>query len=103
VTIETGGGGTLEKTIEATRVGGTISLIGVLTGGTINPSNVMRKSIRLQGVYVGNRRMFEEMNAALALNQIHPVIDQQFEFDDARTAYDVMRGAGHFGKLVVSI
>ena len=101
VTIETGGGGTLEKTIEATRVGGTISLIGVLTGGTINPSSVMRKSIRLQGVYVGNRRMFEAMNAAFALNQIRPVIDQLFDFEEARTAYHVMRGASHFGKLVV--
>jgi len=103
VTIETGGGGTLEKTIEATRVGGTISLIGVLTGGSINPSSVMRRSIRLQGVYVGNRRMFEEMNNALALNQIRPVIDQGFDFEEARAAYHVMRGATHFGKLVVSI
>ena len=103
VTIETGGGGTLEKTIEATRVGGTISLIGVLTVGSINPSSLMRKSIRLQGVYVGNRRMFEDMNAALGLNQIHPLIDQQFVFEDARSAYHVMRGADHFGKLVISI
>ncbi|MCG6888338.1 MAG: NAD(P)-dependent alcohol dehydrogenase [Gammaproteobacteria bacterium] len=103
VTIETGGGGTLEKTIEATRVGGTVSLIGVLTAGAINPSNVMRKSIRLQGVYVGNRRMFEEMNAALSLNQVTPVIDQLFAFDDARSAYQVMREASHFGKLVVTI
>ncbi|MCP4331579.1 MAG: NAD(P)-dependent alcohol dehydrogenase [Gammaproteobacteria bacterium] len=103
VTIETGGGGTLAKTMEATRIGGTISLIGVLTGGTINPTTVMRKSIRLQGVYVGSRRMFEDMNAALALNRVHPVIDQVFEFEDARAAYHRMRGAGHFGKLVVKI
>ncbi|MDH3759334.1 MAG: NAD(P)-dependent alcohol dehydrogenase [Gammaproteobacteria bacterium] len=101
VTIETGGGGTLEKTIEATRIGGTISLIGVLTGGTINPTAVMRKSIRLQGVYVGSRRMFEDMNAALTLNRVHPVIDQVFEFEDARSAFHTMRTAGHFGKLVV--
>ena len=103
VTIETGGGGTLEKTIDATRVGGTISLIGVLTGGTINPTAVMRKSIRLQGVYVGNRRMFEEMNAAFAQNRIHPVVDQVFEFDAAREAYQAMLAAGHFGKLVVKL
>ncbi|MCP4765204.1 MAG: NAD(P)-dependent alcohol dehydrogenase [Gammaproteobacteria bacterium] len=103
VTIETGGGGTLEKTMEATRIGGTISLIGVLTGGTINPTTVMRKSIRLQGVYVGSRRMFEDMNAALTLNRVHPLIDQVFEFEDARAAYHRMRGAGHFGKLVVKI
>ena len=101
VTIETGGGGTLEKTIEATRIGGTISLIGVLTGGAINPTAVMRKSIRLQGVYVGSRRMFEDMNAAFTHNQLHPVIDQVFEFENARAAYHAMRAAGHFGKLVV--
>jgi NADPH:quinone reductase-like Zn-dependent oxidoreductase len=103
VTIETGGGGTLEKTIEATRIGGTIGLIGILTSGTINPTGVMRKSIRLQGVYVGNRRMFEDMNAALSVNQVHPVIDQVFEFEEARAAYHTMRAAGHFGKLVVRL
>ena len=63
----------------------------------------MRKSIRLQGVYVGNRRMFADMNAAFAQNDIHPVIDQVFDFDDARNAFHAMRGAGHFGKLVVRI
>ncbi len=103
VTIETGGGGTLEKTIEATRIGGIISLIGILAGGTIDPTGVMRKSIRLQGVYVGNRRMFEDMNAAFALNQIHPVVDQVYDFEDARSAFHAMRGAGHSGKLVVKV
>lgn len=103
VTIETGGGGTLEKTIEATRIGGTISLIGVLTSGMINPTTVMRKSIRLQGVYVGNRRMFEDMIAAFTLNQIHPVIDQIFDFEDARSGFYAMRAAEHFGKLIVRI
>ena len=103
VTIETGGGGTLERTMEATRVGGTISLIGVLTGGLINPTTIMRKSIRLQGVYVGNRRMFEDMNAAFSLNRLHPVIDQVFDFEDAPAAFHAMRAAGHFGKLVVKV
>ena len=103
VTLETGGGGTLEKSIQATRVGGVISLIGVLTGGSIDPSAVMRKSIRLQGVYVGNRRMFESLNAAVALHEMHPVVDQVYAFDDAREAYHAMRAAGHFGKLVVSL
>ena len=102
VIVETGGAGTLEKSIAATRVGGCIALIGVLTGGDIDPVGVMRKSIRLQGVYVGNRRMFEDMNAAFELNRLRPVIDEQFGFDDARAAFHAMREAGHFGKLVVS-
>lgn len=102
-TVEVGGAGTLEKSIGATKVGGSIGLIGVLTGGQINPTLVMRKSIRLQGIYVGSRRMFEDMNRAIEHHAMRPVIDKCHDFGDARAAYHAMRGAGHFGKLVVRI
>ncbi len=101
--VEVGGAGTLEKSVAATRVGGSIGLIGVLAGGTVNPTAIMRKSIRLQGVYVGSRRMFEDMNRAIAHHGTRPVIDRTFDFDDARAAYRAMRAAGHFGKLVVRV
>jgi NADPH:quinone reductase-like Zn-dependent oxidoreductase len=103
VTLEVGGGGTLTKSVTATKVGGTVSLVGVLAGGAIDPTLVMRRSIRLQGVYVGSRRMFSDMNAAISANGMHPVIDQSFAFDDAPAAYHAMRAAGHFGKLVIDI
>lgn len=103
VTLEVGGGGTLAKSITATKAGGTVSLVGVLAGGTIDPTLVMRKSIRLQGVYVGSREMFASMNAAITANDMHPIIDQTFAFDDAPAAYHAMRAAGHFGKLVIDI
>ena len=102
-TVEVGGAGTLEKSAQATRVGGSVGLIGVLTGGQINPTLIMRKSIRLQGIYVGSRRMFEDMNRAIAHHRMMPVIDRCFDFSDARDAYHAMRAAGHFGKLVVRI
>lgn len=101
--VEVGGGGTLARSLEAVRVGGTVSLIGVLTGGEINPIPVMRKSVRLQGIYVGSRIMFESMNRAIAAASLEPVIDLVFEFDDAKDAYHHMRAAGHFGKIVVRI
>ncbi len=100
---EVGGAGTLERSIQAVRVGGKIGLVGVLTGGTIDPVNVMRKSIQLRGIYVGSRAMFEDMNRALSAHEFRPVIDARFGFDEARAAYHDMRGAGHFGKIVVSI
>ena len=100
---EVGGAGTLEKSIQAVRVGGTIGLVGVLTGGTIDPTSVMRKSIRLQGIYVGSRAMFENMNRAIAAGGLRPVIDKSFGFDEARAAYHHMQGAGHFGKIVITI
>ena len=102
-TVEVGGAGTLEKSITATKVGGSIGLIGVLTGGRINPTLVMRKSIRLQGIYVGSRRMFEDMNRAIEHHAMRPVIDTCHDFGDAHAAYHAMRAAGHFGKLVVRI
>jgi NADPH:quinone reductase-like Zn-dependent oxidoreductase len=101
-TVEVGGAGTLEKSIAATRVAGTVVLIGVLTGGQVNPVMVMRKSIRLQGIYVGSRRMFRDMNRALAQHRLKPVIDRRFAFDQAPGAFHAMAAAGHFGKLVVT-
>lgn len=102
-TVETGGPGTLEKSISATRVAGSIGLIGVLTSGRIDPVMIMRKSIRLQGIYVGNRRMFEDMNRAIGHHGWKPVIDQTFDFEDAKDAYRAMRAAAHFGKLVIEV
>ncbi len=103
--VEVGGPGTLEKSIAAVRVGGDIALIGILTGaaGQVAPTSIMRKSITVRGVYVGSRQMFAEMNQAIAAHNLRPVIDQTFDFADARQAYHTMRAAGHFGKLVIRI
>ena len=99
--VEVGGGGTLEKSIEATRVGGHIALIGVLTMGSINPMPLLRKSIRLNGIYVGSKAMFEDMNAAMDVAGLRPVIDRTFPFAAAPDAFRHMEAAGHFGKIVI--
>ena len=78
-------------------------MIGVLTDGALNPTAVMRKSVRLQGLYVGSRQMFERMNAALTADELHPVIDARFEFSKAREAFRHMESAKHFGKIVITI
>jgi len=103
--VEVGGAGTLEKSLKATRVGGTVSIIGVLTGfdGQINPASFLQKSIRANGIYVGSVAMFERMNAALTQNKIHPAIDRVFPFDAAQDALAYLESAGHFGKIVITI
>jgi threonine dehydrogenase-like Zn-dependent dehydrogenase len=102
-TVEVGGAGTLQKSIAATRVAGSIGLIGVLTHGQLDPTLIMRKSIRLQGIYVGSRRMFEDMNRAVAQHRLRPVIHRAYPFEEAREAFRAMRKAQHFGKLVIEI
>ena len=100
--VEVGGAGTLEKSIASSRVGGHIALIGVLTGGQINPMLIMRNSLRLNGIYVGSQAMFTSMNRAFEAARLEPVIDQAVPFEAARDAFHSMREAGHFGKIVIS-
>ena len=102
--VEVGGVGTLEKSLQAVRIGGTVSLIGVLTGsGAMDPMAILRKSIRMQGIYVGSRAMFEAMNRALSLHALRPVIDRAFPFEESREALSYMESAAHFGKIVVTL
>jgi NADPH:quinone reductase-like Zn-dependent oxidoreductase len=101
--VEVGGAGTLALSLRAVRVAGRISLIGVLTGGSgeVNPLAALMKNICIQGIFVGSRAMFEAMNRAIALNQMHPVVDKVFGFDEARSALRYMESAAHFGKICI--
>ena len=103
--IEVGGAGTLAKSMQAVRVAGTISLIGVLTGvqGEVNPLAAVMKSLNIQGIYVGSRDMFESMNQAISLHKIKPVINRIFLFDEAKQAYSYLQSGAHFGKVVIKV
>jgi NADPH:quinone reductase-like Zn-dependent oxidoreductase len=102
--VEVGGAGTLPRSIKAVRLGGQIALIGVLTGGgEFDPRPLLMRNIRLQGIYVGSRAMFEAMNRAIALHRLRPVVDRVFPFDQAAQAYKHLQGGSHFGKVVIRI
>jgi len=103
--VEVGGAGTLAKSIRSVRFGGHISLIGVLSGraGEIDIAPVLMQNIRVQGIIVGSREMFEAMNRALEQNQIRPVVDKIFALDETRQAFELMAQGGHFGKICIRI
>jgi len=102
--VEVGGAGTLNKSLGAVRMGGTISMIGVLTGGggEINTISILMKSVRVHGIYVGSRVMFEAMNRAIALHNLKPVVDRVFPFEQAIDALKYMESGAHFGKICLS-
>jgi len=101
--VEVGGSGTLGRSVQAVRAGGHIALIGVLTQGDFDPRPLLMRSIRLQGIYVGSRTMFEAMNRAIALHGVRPTIDRVFPMEQAADALGYLESAGHFGKVVVRI
>jgi len=103
--VEVGGSGTLMKSLRAVRTGGTVSVIGVLSGGgsEVSPVPILMKSVRLQGIYVGSRDMFEAMNRAIVAHGIKPVVDRVFRFEEAKEAMHYMESGSHFGKIVIRI
>jgi NADPH:quinone reductase-like Zn-dependent oxidoreductase len=102
--IEVGGVGTLGRSITSTRPGGVVSLIGMLAAGEpINPLSILGTGAIVRGVMVGSRATFMQLNEALALHKIKPVIDRVFGFDEANAAMQYLSQGAHVGKVVVRI
>jgi NADPH:quinone reductase-like Zn-dependent oxidoreductase len=100
--LELGGAGTFRKSLLALRTGGRLYAIGNLAGAAqINPQMILAKRANVHGIQVGSREMFEAMNRAISHARLRPVIDRQFEFVDARAAYDCLESRSHFGKVVI--
>ncbi|MBD1554567.1 zinc-dependent alcohol dehydrogenase family protein [Pseudomonas typographi] len=99
--VDVAGPATLNKTLKATRHGGRISLMGVLSGfnGHIDTGSILEKRITLQGIYVGPVATLK----ALIKVPLKPVIDRVYAFEQAEAAFQNLRSASHFGKLVVRV
>jgi D-arabinose 1-dehydrogenase-like Zn-dependent alcohol dehydrogenase len=80
-----------------------VALIGILAGGTVDPTPIMRKSIRLQGIYVGSRAMQEAMVRAFEAAELRPLIDRRFRFEEASEAFRALERAEHVGKIVIEL
>ncbi|PKA02785.1 zinc-dependent alcohol dehydrogenase family protein, partial [Leptospira ellisii] len=104
--IEVGGAGTLQKSISSTKPWGTIALIGVLAGGESDKLSlfpILMQGIRVQGIIVGSRRNFEDMNRAVQINGIKPVVDEVYSFEETPKAFETLKAGKHFGKVCIEI
>lgn len=101
--MEVGGGGTIQQSMRAVKIGGHIAIIGVVAGAgdPFNPVALIGNSAKLQGLSVGSRDMFESMCRAMELHRIRPVVDKVYPWTEARAAFEAMRGGEHFGKIVL--
>ena len=100
--VEVGGAGTLGQSLQTVRMGGTVSVIGALAGaGEVNPVPILMRSVRVQGIYVGSRAMFEAMNRAFALHRMTPIVDRIFPFVEVKEALSYMQSGSHFGKIAI--
>ncbi|MDP7639501.1 MAG: NAD(P)-dependent alcohol dehydrogenase [Candidatus Hydrogenedentes bacterium] len=103
--VEVGGVGTLDQSIRSVRVGGHISLVGILAGmqNKLNLTSVLMGDIRIQGVFVGPRDCFEDMNRAIEAHQMRPVVDKAFGWSEAQEALKHVESGSHFGKVCITV
>lgn len=100
--VEVVGGRNIIRSMNVIALDGTIAVIGLMGGlsAELDTAKIMSRQIRLQGIEVGSKEMFSHMNEALAAHGIHPVIDNVYSFDDAKSAfYHLEKGAT--GKIVI--
>lgn len=103
--IEVVGGENLNRSLNAVKISGSISFIGLLAGlsAPVNTWQFVNKNVKLHGIETGSREMFEEMNRFFEQRGIKPVIDKTFEFTDVKNALKYLESGSHFGKIVVKI
>lgn len=103
--VEVGGSGTFNESLNALRIGGHISMIGVLTGvaDVIPTAKIMAMNATVKGITVGSREDFAAMNRAIAQARLAPVVGEVLPFDSGRDAYALMQRGGHFGKIAIDL
>jgi len=101
--VELGGEKTLPQSLRCIKPGGTLSMIGVLSGGVMSAQLglVVTRQVRLQGITVGNRDGFEAMLQAFGQHKVKPVVDRAFAFEELKEALGYLKSGAHFGKVCI--
>ena len=105
VVLEVGGKGTVNRSLTSAAMGGTVAIIGGVSGfgGEVNPASLLASAKRLVGIYVGSRTMLEDVMRFVDVGGVKPVIDRVFPFGQAREAYRHMASGAHFGKVLIDV
>jgi NADPH:quinone reductase-like Zn-dependent oxidoreductase len=103
--LEVGGTETLSRSINSARMGGSVAIIGGVSGfgGEFQPFSLIGGARKLLGVLVGSRTDLEQLTRFVDLAAIQPVVDRVFPFDEAIQAYEHLESGRHFGKVVIHV
>lgn len=105
IVIESIGGRNLQKSIDGLRIGGHISVMGMLDSMDIciNALSLLTKQATIRGMDGGSKSDFEAMNREIEIHQIYPVVGQIFSFNQIQAAFEYLDQGSHFGKVVITL
>jgi NADPH:quinone reductase-like Zn-dependent oxidoreductase len=105
--VEVGGVATMNQSLAAIKIDGVISIVGFRAGSSPDqPSfmDVLNRICSVRGVYVGSRIQFEDMNRAIEVNGIKPIVDEKvYSLEQLKEAYQYMWDQKHFSKLTIKV
>lgn len=105
VVLEVGGKGTVNRSVSAAAMGGTVAIIGGVSGfgGEVNPVALLSGGKRMAGIFVGSRAMLDNVIRFVQVTGIEPMVDRVFPFQHAREAYSYLESGSHFGKVAIAV
>jgi NADPH:quinone reductase-like Zn-dependent oxidoreductase len=103
VVVDVGGKETLDLSVASLAYGGTLSVVGGLTGygGDIPSLGLLMKTARAQGIFVGSRADFLRMSDFITQHRLHPAIDSRFPVARYEDALQLMQSGNFVGKIVL--
>jgi NADPH:quinone reductase-like Zn-dependent oxidoreductase len=105
VVLEHVGEATWQRSLQAARVGGRITVCGA-TSGPNPPAALHRlwwKQLTIYGSTMGTKEDFEGAYELVKSGRARPVVDTVFLLEDAREGHERLEAGEQFGKIVFSI
>lgn len=102
LTLDIGGAETVDRSLAATRVGGRLALIGLLSGWPNAASALFASGVDITPIKVGSRNDFEAMNRAIAFHRLRPHISASYDFEQLPDALAALKAGKHLGKIVLT-
>jgi len=104
--VDLGGPATLAQSMRSTRMGGTVAVIGVLSGFDLAPIPVvelMVNNLRVIGITVGSVHTQRDLCEVMSRSGFKHHISHVFDWERLDEAVGVIGAAAHVGKIALTI
>jgi len=100
--LDIGGAQTIDRSLAATRAGGRVALIGLISGWPDSANRLFSSACDVTPIKIGSRQDHEDMHRAIAFHGLRPAISARYRFEEIGNALRELAGGRHFGKIVIS-
>ncbi len=103
--VETVGGDSLGKSVQAVCHRGTVSLVGVLAGADsqVSVRHFLMRQVQVKGIFMESASELRQFVRFVESSALRPLIDKEFRFDRVKDAYRHLQSAKHIGKVVMTM